>query len=78
MLSQNKQVSFSGISKVYFKELTTEEIDFYIDKYQPYDKAGAYAIQELIGLCKIRKIEGTYANIMGLPVDLVFEHLAEF
>ncbi|MCH2083004.1 MAG: Maf family protein [Saprospiraceae bacterium] len=78
LLSQNKQVSFSGISKVYFKELTTEEIDFYIDTYQPYDKAGAYAIQEWIGLCKIRKIEGTYANIMGLPVDLVFEHLAEF
>jgi septum formation protein len=78
LLSQNKQVSFSGVSKVHFKELSAEEIDFYIDKYQPYDKAGAYAIQEWIGLCKIHKIEGTYANIMGLPVDLVYKHLAEF
>ena len=61
-----------------FDKLSDEEIGFYIDKYQPYDKAGAYAIQEWIGLCKINKIEGTYANIMGLPVDLVYQELQYF
>ena len=66
---------FSGISDVHFDVLTAEEIDHYVDTYQPYDKAGAYAIQEWIGLCKISKIEGTYANIMGLPVDLVYREL---
>ncbi|WP_425421895.1 Maf family protein [Phaeodactylibacter xiamenensis] len=69
---------FSGVSRVHFDKLSDEEIDFYIDKYQPYDKAGAYAIQEWIGLCKINKIEGTYANIMGLPVDLVYQELQHF
>lgn len=69
---------FSGVSRVYFDKLTNEEIDFYIDRYQPYDKAGGYAIQEWIGLCKINKIEGTYANIMGLPVDLVYQELRHF
>lgn len=69
---------FSGVSRVHFDKLSDEEIGFYIDKYQPYDKAGAYAIQEWIGLCKINKIEGTYANIMGLPVDLVYQELQYF
>ena len=75
MLDNQKEKTFAGISKVFFKELTAEEIDYYIRKYEPYDKAGAYAIQEWIGLCKIEKIEGTYANIMGLPVDMVYEEL---
>jgi len=66
---------FSGISDVQFDVLTAEEIDHYVDTYRPYDKAGSYAIQEWIGLCKISKIEGTYANIMGLPVDLVYREL---
>ncbi|NBC08967.1 MAG: septum formation inhibitor Maf, partial [Bacteroidetes bacterium] len=66
---------FSGISDVQFDVLTEEEIDHYVDTYRPYDKAGSYAIQEWIGLCKISKIEGTYANIMGLPVDLVYREL---
>ena len=78
LLSKEKSVTFSGVSKVYMEALTNEEIDYYIDRFQPYDKAGAYAIQEWIGLCKISKIEGTYANIMGLPVDLVYKHLEEF
>lgn len=76
--SKDKKEVFSSCSTVYFEELTTEEIDYYIDTFQPYDKAGAYAIQEWIGLCKIKKIEGTYANIMGLPVDLVYKHLKQF
>ncbi len=78
LLSQNKEVAFSGVSAVYFDELSDAEIDYYIEYYQPFDKAGAYAIQEWIGLCKINKIEGTYANIMGLPVELVYQHLATF
>jgi septum formation protein len=55
-----------------------EEISWYIKQYKPYDKAGAYAIQEWIGLCKISQIDGTYSNIMGLPTDLVYEALHQF
>jgi septum formation protein len=69
---------FSGKSCVHFDKLSNEEIDYYVDSCGPYDKAGAYAIQEWIGLCKINKIEGTYANIMGLPVDLVYQELRHF
>lgn len=78
LLSKYKEDVFSDVANVYMDELSDEEIDYYIHTYQPYDKAGAYAIQEWIGLCKISKIEGTYANIMGLPVHLVYEHLAAF
>ncbi len=74
MRSLNQEAVFSGRSTVYFDSLTDEEINYYIDTYQPYDKAGAYAIQEWVGLCKINRIEGTYPNIMGLPVDLVYKH----
>jgi len=76
--SLKQEEVLSGVSQVYFKTLTKEEIDYYINQYQPFDKAGSYAIQEWIGLCKIRRIEGTYANIMGLPVDLVYEALGRF
>lgn len=78
LLSLEKKVSFIGVSKVKLEKLSAAEIDFYVDHFQPYDKAGAYAIQEWIGLCKISKIKGTYANIMGLPVDLVYRHLEAF
>ena len=78
LLSKSKKVTFSGVSKVKFEPLSDEEIDFYVRNFEPYDKAGAYAIQEWIGLCKISKIEGTYSNIMGLPMELVYRHLAEF
>ncbi len=76
--SSKKELLFAGESVVYFEALSEEEITYYIDHFQPYDKAGAYAIQEWIGLCKISKIEGTYANIMGLPVDMVYDRLKEF
>ncbi len=78
LLAAGKEVSFSAESKVFFHHLTPAEIDFYIRRYQPYDKAGAYAVQEWIGLCKIARIEGTYTNIMGLPVDLVMQSLEDF
>ncbi|GJM32247.1 MAG: Maf-like protein [Saprospiraceae bacterium] len=78
LLSKEKMEVFSGISKVHFDRLSLEEIEYYVDTCQPFDKAGAYAIQEWIGLCKISRIEGTYANIMGLPVDLVYRKLQDW
>lgn len=78
LLSKNKKVTFSDVARVYFKELTDDEIRYYVSKYKPLDKAGAYAIQEWIGLTKISKIEGSYYNIMGLPVHLVYEQLERF
>lgn len=60
---------------VHFKELTDREIEYYIDNYKPFDKAGAYGIQEWIGYIGIGKIEGSYFTIMGLPVHLVYEGL---
>lgn len=78
LLSRKIEKVFTGHSRVYMDALSPEEIDFYIEKYQPFDKAGAYGIQEWIGLCKIRKIEGTYANVMGLPTDLLYKNLSEF
>jgi septum formation protein len=78
LMDDVQTVLFSGVANVYFKEINDEESRYYIEKFQPYDKAGAYAIQEWIGLCKIEKIEGTYSNIMGLPMDLVYEKLNLF
>ena len=78
LASAEKERVFSGVSRVQFDKISDEEIDYYIDRYEPYDKAGAYAIQEWIGLCKINRIEGTYANVMGLPVDLVYQELRHF
>ncbi len=78
LLSEEKELVFSGISNVFLDVITDEEIDFYLNTYQPYDKAGAYGVQEWLGLCKINKIEGTYANVMGLPVQLVYQHLINF
>ena len=78
LLSKNKEKTFSGVSKVFFAPLSDEEIDYYIREYQPYDKAGAYAIQEWIGWCKILRIDGTYSNIMGLPMSLVYQELSKW
>ena len=63
---------------VYFKDLTDNEIEYYIDTYKPFDKAGAYGIQEWIGYIGIGKIEGSYFTIMGLPVHLVYQELVKF
>lgn len=78
LLSAQKEVVFSGVSRVYFAELSEEEIQYYVNNYEVLDKAGSYAIQEWIGLCLIEKIEGSYSNIMGLPMELVYQHLKEF
>ena len=69
----NKRISFSVKSIVHFAEFTMEEIKYYIDNYNPYDKAGAYGIQDWIGWTKIKSIEGSYSNIMGLPMQEVYE-----
>lgn len=65
----------SDTAVVYFKELTDAQIEYYVDTYKPFDKAGAYGIQEWIGYMGIGKIEGSYFTIMGLPVHLVYEEL---
>ncbi len=78
LLSKTKKRTFAGISNVHLEPLSRAEIEYYVKEFQPYDKAGAYAIQEWIGWCKISRIEGTYSNIMGLPVNKVYEELKEF
>ena len=65
------------ITKVTFNELTDEAIQYYLDNYKPYDKAGAYGIQEWIGFIGVSKIEGSYANVMGMPTDKVYEYLSK-
>ncbi|GGH44175.1 septum formation inhibitor Maf [Mangrovimonas yunxiaonensis] len=69
------QKTVNSISKVTFKELSREEIEHYIKTYKPFDKAGAYGIQEWIGLIGITRIEGSYFNVVGLPTDLVYSTL---
>lgn len=69
---------FSGISKVTMNPMTDAEINYYIQQHKPFDKAGSYGVQEWIGLCKISRIEGTYTNVMGLPVDLVYDAILGF
>ena len=72
-----KTISFYERSIVYFKKLRKNEIEFYIEKYKPFDKAGSYGIQEWIGLIGIKKISGSFYNIMGLPTVKVYEKLLE-
>jgi septum formation protein len=78
IFSKQKEVSFSEKTKVYFNRLTKEEIEFYVDNYQPYDKAGSYACQEWIGAVAINKFEGDYFNVVGLPVNRVYKELKQF
>jgi septum formation protein len=78
LFSNSKEITFSVSSKVTFDTLTTEEISFYIEKYRPYDKAGAYGIQEWIGLVACSGIDGSYFNVVGLPVRTLYKELQEF
>lgn len=73
--SKHFQKIINDTTEVSFKELTAQEINYYIDKYQPFDKAGAYGIQEWIGYIGIDKIEGSYFNVMGLPVHKLYKEL---
>ncbi len=73
-----KQRTFSVETSVVFKRLTEEEIKYYLENYAPYDKAGAYGIQEWIGYVGVRNIDGSYSNVMGLPVEQLYEELCVF
>jgi len=75
ILSGEKEISFADTTRVTFHPLTKEQVIFYVDKYKPYDKAGAYAIQEWIGVVGIKSIEGDFYNVMGLPVSRVIQEL---
>lgn len=70
-----KTIQFESVTKVFFKPLTINQIEYYIDHYQPFDKAGGYAIQEWIGYIGVEKIEGDYYNVVGLPIHKVTEIL---
>ena len=77
LMTRESKTVFHDITKVYFKELTQAEIDFYINHYKPFDKAGAYGIQEWIGMVGIERIEGSYFNVVGLPVQKLYQKLTE-
>lgn len=75
---QDQRLVFDDITKVYFNVLQPAEIIHYVDNYKPFDKAGAYGIQEWIGMIGITKIEGSYFNVVGLPVQKVYQKLKDF
>ena len=75
LLEGANETAFADSTTVHFHPLTTEQITFYVDKYKPYDKAGAYAIQEWIGVVGIKSVEGDFYNVMGLPVSRVMQAL---
>ncbi len=76
--SKKKTMNFSSSTNVFFREMSDEEIAFYVDNYAPYDKAGAYGVQEWIGITAIHRIEGSYYNVVGLPVQKLGDSLKEF
>lgn len=76
--TRDKKITFSNVTEVTFAPLTDEEIYYYIDEYKPFDKAGAYGIQEWIGYMGITGINGCYYNVMGLPVNHLYTVLKEF
>jgi septum formation protein len=78
IFSKNKEVTFSDSTKVTFEVLSDEDINFYIERCKPYDKAGAYGIQEWIGIIACSKIEGSYFNVVGLPVQKLYSELKKF
>src|ERR1043165_5084720 len=72
ILSQQKEIAFSEKTKVVFNSLTRQETEYYVDNYKPYDKAGSYACQEWIGAVAIKRFEGDYFNVVGLPINRVY------
>jgi septum formation protein len=76
--SMKKTHLFSSITDVYFRKLSVEEIEFYVDKYKPFDKAGAYGIQEWIGYVGVERIDGSFYNVMGLPLQKLYKELMDF
>ena len=78
LTTQHKQVAFKVVSDVTFKALSQTEINYYVDTYKPLDKAGAYGVQEWIGYIGVTALNGSYYNVMGLPVQRVYEELQRF
>lgn len=78
IVTKEKSVSFSTTSEVSFGELSGEEIEYYVGKYAPFDKAGAYGIQEWIGYIGVEAINGSFYNVMGLPVQRLYRELKAF
>lgn len=76
--TKETQYTFSVESKVFFRVFTLEEIEYYVDTYKPYDKAGSYGIQEWIGYVGIESVEGSFYNVMGLPTQRLYRVLSEF
>ncbi|MFO8088136.1 MAG: Maf-like protein [Bacteroidales bacterium] len=76
--SPGKIKSFSACTEVFFRDLQEDEIEYYVDTYRPFDKAGAYGIQEWIGYIGIERISGSFYNVMGLPIQKVYEELLQF
>ncbi|BDC98821.1 Maf family nucleotide pyrophosphatase [Persicobacter psychrovividus] len=74
----NEQISGDAVTAVTFRNLSIDEIQFYVDTYKPFDKAGAYGIQEWIGMVGIEEIKGSYYNVMGLPVDKIYQALQAY
>ncbi len=77
MTTRKKEVCFSATAFVTFGKLSDEEIEYYVEKYQPMDKAGAYGVQEWIGYVAVKHIEGSYFNVMGLPIYMVYQELVK-
>ena len=77
-MNPKKQHSFSVTTEVSFKELSKDEIDFYINEYKPFDKAGAYGIQEWIGFIGVTELKGSYFNVVGLPTAEVYREILKF
>ena len=75
--SKTKTTSFAVCTEVYFGKLSNEEIEYYIEKYKPFDKAGAYGIQEWIGMIGVKSITGSYYNVVGLPVYEIYQELKD-
>ena len=78
LTTQHKQVAFKVVTDVTFKALSQTEINYYVDTYKPFDKAGAYGVQEWIGYIGVTALNGSYYNVMGLPVQRVYEELQRF
>ncbi|MCL4109167.1 UNVERIFIED_CONTAM: hypothetical protein GTU68_028348 [Idotea baltica] len=77
LMSASTKKTFQAVTEVNFSDLSNAEIEYYVEKYNPMDKAGAYGIQEWLGWCKIKGISGSYSNVMGLPLEIVYEQLKE-
>jgi septum formation protein len=75
ILHEAGEIAFSDITEVVFNAISLEQIEYYIDHYEPYDKAGAYAIQEWIGVIGIKSVKGDFYNVMGLPINRVVQAL---